>query len=498
MEKPEIQEMLDGMLSDEQASEVLHRMSVSPERLTEFREHMALREAMAQDARGEGLTEEEDDNLWAAVLGATGGLVTGGAAGSAGLWSWIGRAGAFLATGIAGFFIGTAIDNGDAEGGTTEPIPVAAAQAESEPVESLSSFYANANRGAAAAVASRVDTVYLTEVVTRTVPKIVYRDRIVERPVATPEALASTDNISSSEPEQNSNKLSEPDFSYLGSSDQNRTNATTPFIPVDMLAENEVTILSDQKNKAESTIAENTLTEITPLSTERELDGNDPNVILKDNGKSDPEGRSPSSSKDADLTEPPALSLMEDGFDIGYAERLGLVTPAPDVPGESDPSFSSRSVDLTYRLSRGRLGVGLRFSYGTFSEVSHSSVINFDLGLSDTIYVQSLTNSPEAKAQFVLNYRIPLFSERLALGLEANAGLSSTRLLAGGEISAVYLINDWLGAQIGAGYGRYWYTTQKERDLLQDAHENTGVTAGLPIDLQGTMVEGRYGLFFRF
>lgn len=496
MEKPEIQEMLEGMLSDEQASEVLHRMSVSPERLTEFREHMALREAMAQDARGEGLTEEEDDSLWAAVLGATGGLVTGGAVGSAGLWSWVGRAGAFLATGIAGFFIGTAVNNGDAEPTTTEPIPVAAAQVATEPVENL------ARSNAGIATADRVDTVYLTEVVTRTVPKIIYRDRSVDRIVertVTPDAIAATETTSQSnttsaaELESTSNQLSEPDFSYLTVNQQNRRNATTPFVPVDMVAENKV-VLFDSKRIDPSPLA----VADTTSTAERSLNGSNPNDILKSDGESDAEGRSPNSSKDADLTEAPTLSLMKDGFDIAYAERLGLVTPAPDVLGESDPSFSSRSVDLTYRLLEGRAGVGLRFSYGTFSEVSHTSVINFDLGLSDTIYVQSLTNSPEAKAQFVLNYRIPLFTERLALGLEANAGLSSTRLLAGGEISMVYLINDWLGAQIGAGYGRYWYTTQKERDLLQDAHENTGVAAGLPIDLQGTMVEGRYGLFFRF
>ena len=51
MEKPEIQELLEGMLNDEQTAEVLHRMSVSPEKLTEFRQHMALRGEMARDAR---------------------------------------------------------------------------------------------------------------------------------------------------------------------------------------------------------------------------------------------------------------------------------------------------------------------------------------------------------------------------------------------------------------------------------------------------------------
>ena len=40
MEKPEIQELLEGMLNDEQTAEVLHRMSVSPEKLTEFRQHI--------------------------------------------------------------------------------------------------------------------------------------------------------------------------------------------------------------------------------------------------------------------------------------------------------------------------------------------------------------------------------------------------------------------------------------------------------------------------
>ena len=521
MEKPEIQEMLEGMLSDEQASEVLHRMSVSPERLTEFREHMALREAMAQDARGEGLTEEEDDNLWAAVLGATGGLVTGGAASSAGLWSWVGRAGAFIATGLAGFFIGTAVSNNDAAE-TTDNEPIAAVEAPAAGTPAAAATDQPSNQNSSSAAADRVDTVYLTEYITRTVPKVVYRDRIVERIVEVPAeqptlaaierstessvenqvpASSTSDANASQEPStQNRNGV---DFSYLrndggeGNPQSNRTDRSGatdhPLVPIEMITPQEVAVSDPEGAIGVTTTAS------APERAHEHDRRKDPNAILKDDGsESDAEGRSPSSSEDADLTDAPSLSLMKDGFDIGYAERLGMVTPAPEVQGASDPAFSARSLDLTYRLSEGRVGVGLRFSYGTFSEVSHTSAINFDLGLSDTIYVQSLASSPEAKAQFVVNYRLPLFTERFAIGVEANAGLSSTRLLAGGEVSAIYLINDWLGAQVGAGYGHYWYTTQKERELLIDLHENTGIAAGLPIDLQGSMIEGRYGLFFRF
>ncbi len=210
--------------------------------------------------------------------------------------------------------------------------------------------------------------------------------------------------------------------------------------------------------------------------------------------------RSPETSLEEDdaLVEVPTLSLLKDGFEIGYAERIGRVAPAPIVLGESDPSFDARSLDLTWRSLGGRAGLGVRLSYGTFSEVGYSPTINYDLGLSDTIYVQSLENSNELNLHVLANYRIPLLgSEQLALGVEGSAGFSSTRFTVGGDLSMIYLINDWLGAQVGAGYGYYSYTTQKARELLIELHENAGIASGLPVDLQGTMFEGRYGLFFR-
>ena len=521
MERPEIQELIEGMLNNEQTSEVLHRMSVSPERLAEFQEHLALRDAMARDARGEGLNEEEDDNLWAAVLGATGGLVTGGAAGSAGLWTWLGRAGAFLATGLAGFFIGNAVsgndENADQEIATTESVVEAAPQSSAIEHRDLAAgtFVEASSEQTTTLSASplRVDTVYQTRTIVKEVqvPQIVYLDRsdrdlastvqatsTINPNLSTREDLAvESQDRTSHELEQNdlvSNAIPPVDFSYIqngAASDQE--NNVHPFLPHDAMAYQPLAVttkLNDQRApESRSDIAQ---TETMNTDLPENLDD------LLDTDKLNE--RSPDASKEEDdeLVTVPTLSLLEDGFEIGYAERIGRVAPAPIVLGESDPSFDARSLDLTWRSLGGRAGLGVRLSYGTFSEVGYSPTINYDLGLSDTIYVQSLENSNELNLHVLANYRIPLLgSEQLALGVEGSAGFSSTRFTVGGDLSVIYLINDWLGAQAGAGYGYYSYTTQKARELLIELHENAGIASGLPVDLQGTMFEGRYGLFFR-
>ena len=56
----DIQDLLDGALSDQQASELLHVLSVSPEKLSAFRQHIALQTAFEHDKSASVLTAAED------------------------------------------------------------------------------------------------------------------------------------------------------------------------------------------------------------------------------------------------------------------------------------------------------------------------------------------------------------------------------------------------------------------------------------------------------
>jgi len=120
------------------------------------------------------------------------------------------------------------------------------------------------------------------------------------------------------------------------------------------------------------------------------------------------------------------------------------------------------------------------------------------LSLADTILVPSLESATEFSLEVFADWRIPVASERFALGLEGSFGLSSARLTATGDLSAMYLITPNIGAQIGVGYGGYRYTTQQLREQALDRFYNSGVTSDFNDSYSGTLLEGRYGLFYKF
>lgn len=509
----EIQELLDGTLSAEESSELLHRLSVSPEKLDEFRGHLALRDVMARDASDAALDDEEDDALWAAVLGATGGLVTGGTAAGTGLLPWLGRGLAFLATGVVGFFVGSAVSSDDAGrsalAASAEPVAV---QMLLHPTDLASPDLLALQ--AEAAGADRVDTLYLTRTVVE--PRVVYRDRFVE--VAAEgqrdsKAIANVDGTTNAISQPNlvteptsSDPIAERARNFL----MPRTEQTTPLFPAHYLDDASVMLASAEpaSSPSESLSTTNELTTSESLEA-KGLDKNgalssntndsDPNDLLKT--ESDLDARRTDDERDEitdDGTALPTITLMQDGFEIGYNERIGRVAPAPVVSGQSEPGFDARSLDLSWRTLGGRAGFGIRAGYGSFSRITYTQQVDFDLGLLDTNYVESLGTADEWSAEVFAGYRLPIATEQLGLEVEGTFGLSSSRFTVGAGLSAVYLITDWLGARVGAGYGFYRYTTEAARSSVIDQHENAGIRAGLPTELEGTLVEGHYGLFYRF
>src|SRR5688500_6264327 len=100
----EIQELLDGGLGDERTAELLHSLSVSPEKRAAFQQHLGLRAAIQRDRLASTLTGAEDAALWASIAG-TSTVPHAVAATSARMW--LTRGAALLATGIACYLLGT-------------------------------------------------------------------------------------------------------------------------------------------------------------------------------------------------------------------------------------------------------------------------------------------------------------------------------------------------------------------------------------------------------
>lgn len=497
MTTPEIQEMLEGMLNDEQTSEILHRMSVSPEKLTEFRQHMALRGAMERDARSEAISDEEDDAVWAAVLGATGGLVTGGAASAGG---WLARGAAFVATGLAGFFIGTAVDNASddeataiADAGRPTIVEQGVALAGQSATERLAAVERTAR--------TEVDTV------------VVYRDRVktvyLKQPSGDGELLASASQTITALEQKISaleaSAITRSSTEQMPSEASTTSLSATPSLLESLLSPETTrstqahtdltTMLAQTMPTAPSTDNDPEAMAQEARSTNSAIDPN--NLLGTENAESLAETKKPDADDPSDASASPALSLMADGFEIGYSERIGRVAPAPTAD-DVEPDFDARAVDFTWRALGGRTGLGMRLMYGSFAQITLDEQVWNGLGVADTIFTATLAPVTEAYAEVYANYRQPLFTERFALDIGGTFGLSSSRYKVGVDLTAIYLITDWLGAQAGVGYGSYWYTTQKLRQDALDSHENAGITDDLTDFYRGSMIEGRYGLFVRF
>ncbi|MCE2502833.1 MAG: hypothetical protein J4G05_02065 [Chlorobi bacterium] len=484
----EMQEMLEGMLNDEQTAEVLHRLSVSPEKLSAFRQHMALRRAIEQDARFGALDDKEDNVVWAAILGATGGLVTGGALVRAS--GWLAKAAALVVAGLAGFFIGTAVD-----GTLFTPDEATLADNSTQQIQENS-------LQAAIPVSSiepgRVDTVVQTVIEYHDRIKYKYVDRdpaIVQAPGPAPQDT----DIQAADSESSAVLPKTVSFKAI----HDLSAKSTPVSPnhygvsLDAIAALQALSTNDLNGNPSNRIAE-----ITSLSSHSPIViVPNPNEFLDQKTSNLSAGnRSPKVKEDDPSLEKSStvISLMRNGFEVGYNERLGRVTPPPTVRDNSEPNFGGRSIDLTWRSLNGSTGLGARLIYGTFSTVKLSEKIWDRLRVADTLLVPSLKSSREFNVEVFANYRLPLFSDRFALSLEGSFGLSSTRFQVGGDLSVLYLMTNWLGAQGGIGYGGYRYTTQQERENALKNYENVAITDDFIDAYSGTLLEGRYGLFFRF
>ncbi len=508
-----IQELFDGTLSDEQTAELLHSLSVSPEKRLDFRRHMALQGAMQRDRAASALSSEEDDAIWGALAGLGAASTVGGAA--ANYAGGFARVLAFLLVGVAGYLLGsnTFIDFSGNGGSTTGAPPAGGTTAASASGNKASSPAAGGNASAgsspaargtgpvnrdagngnatgtapAASGSGRAATVARAES-----PRVVYREKIVYRDRAEETSRNGSEDIASRSSAEPRTALtphtSEPPVSNLGNEEsQNRTSASeNAALHSNGMAPSQQQ-QSDSGNNGAQAAMPPADRPIDPAVAFRRSDGNDKSP-MEDPGNA-------------------GTSLWSNGLEISYGEYLGILSGslAADDGAEADPHYYSRHFDLTYRFDEGRFGIGARLGYGTFSRVSLYLDYNVRTGVGgdvnriDSIYRVRVQPEKQALLEFLVNYRLPVM-DNLGLGLEASWGQSPVHTKAGGSFIVHWLLTDHIGLQAGGGINKYWYSYigEQRAQILEGGGEGMSISDKAADSYTGTSFEARYGIFYHF
>jgi hypothetical protein len=467
----DIQELLDGTLTDERMAEMLHTLSVSPEKRAAFRQHMALRGTMERDRTASALTSIEDAAIWGGIASAVQAPVTvpAGTAAVSHLAGWMGRAAALVIVGVAGYLLGTNQTTNIFNDGVAQPAVVASANtagaqkqpqsnsapgntaiaqsvpepafasstgnekgelSESQKLSHPSLAHARTPRGGQVQTSSQLSDTHVQQPDTRT-----------QQPESPNQQLESAKTV-----EQNNPSVSEP-----------LVQATNP-----VLAEPE-------PDKLETTVP------------------NDPAL------RQHPE-------QPVELMKPPVSSLYTSGLEVAFSERIGRITPIPTNLNEIDPDYSNRSIDVSYRVptslfgTNGSVGIGGRVTYGTFATVNLQSTLSIN---EEEIFGPVLEAKKGLALEFFANYRQPLTSW-LALGVEGSYTGGSDYEKAGGDLFILGFVTDRIGIQAGGGYSQYWYNLADKREKIFSTHPNAGISRDAQDYYQGGLIQFRYGLLYRF
>ncbi|MBK8912543.1 MAG: hypothetical protein IPM61_14590 [Chlorobi bacterium] len=514
MNTNDIQELFEGTLSDEQMAEALHVLSVSPERRTAFRQHMALRDAIEKDRLTNGLRPEEDAAIWGAIAGGSG--IVANPVARPFLGGWMRRGIALATAGVVGYILGSTqfgnlFGGGDAagsqQGGSVEAVStIAPATSLDLQTTTLQAAVLQAvvdKAGSAPNLSASAVSASASE------PRVIYRDRIIRVPV--PVASGGTSN---------SPRLAAADGlrNSATASEQNNTSAnsiSTNNNAEKSVAENGQSLTAPPFNLSTSLLATQNGTSNgqtlgsnlgNTLASNRGSDRNGTNAsTLLSNGAA-PNSTAPSSKPDnvnnnsgkgaaPVATSPTADPTRANGLELIYSERLGLLAPTPQGITNPDREFSNRSIGAIYRFGEGEFGLGARMVYGTLASVSLQKVGENITGGND--YGPVLNASKKLWVEAVGNYRIPL-SEKMALNFEGSFGTNSTSTLYGADAFVVWYFTNTIGAQLGAGVASYSYDLREERRKLIEGSLNDGVVSTASDTYRGTLIQGRYGLFFRF
>lgn len=467
----DIQELLEGTMGDDRMAELLHTLSVSPEKRRAFREYLTLNKEMKDDRYASVLTLGEDAAVWEslAAAGAVGSTAAATAGRSVGIW--FGRAAALLAVGIVGYILGSSSTTTTTTGSGNH-----VANTLSHPTARI------AQHGTTVPASSDLHTLPTQQTAKQiTAPSAATRvgsGSGPNKPAPARGTMASADAGNLEGARQMFDLLGGAPFS---ASNELPFAASIPAIDSTPTAHG--TASQDRRTTQPAALPPAIDTALHP-GTEAAL-RQMPNTI-------------PIEGEDSS----PLSTFFHNGFETAFSERLGLLTPAPPGVQNPDREFSYRALDLSYRMNSGQLGFGLRFGYGTFSRVSLEAVpvtrAN-DNGISDETvkYTSTLTASKRVTAEAFVNYRHSL-SDRFALGLEASFGGSSSHQQGGVDLTMIGFITDRIGLQIGGGAGTYWYNLTAERNQVLSEHPNAAIDNDSKQAYRGIMLLARYGLFYRF
>lgn len=490
MNTNDIQELFEGTLSDEQMAEALHVLSVSPERRTAFRQHMALRDAIEKDRLTNGLRPDEDAAIWGAIAGGSGIVTNPGARPF--LSGWMRRGIALVTAGVVGYILGST-EFGNLFGGDE-----IAGNQQAGSVESVSNIAVAPATSTAPQptgnVASTPNSSITTTVppIATSAPQVIYRDRIIRVPVlvgssdmnvnASMSSLANGDrNGVTKNSEQQENKSTAKNTTENNNSEKStkdtpvnaqQPNAATPSLAAD--------IRSQQSNPP-----------VAPLNNGNGAASTNPSKPENAEKVNNNSGKGVAPVATAPNTDP----TRANGFELVYSERLGVLAPTPQGITNPDREFSNRSIGAMYRFGDGQFGFGGRMVYGTLASVTLQKVGENITGGND--YGPVLNADKKLWVEAVGNYRIPL-SEKMALNFEGSFGTNSTSTLYGADAFVVWYFTNSIGAQLGAGVASYSYDLREERRKLIEGSLNDGVVSTASDTYRGTLIQGRYGLFFRF
>lgn len=465
----DIQDLLDGSLSDEQAAELLHALSVSPERRTEFRQFMSLKGAMDRDRYDAALTPEEDAKAWrgiAAVVGASPVAI----APVSGAFSWIGRAVAVMLVGVGGYLLGSTRMATIPAGTGHDPVVAGSNASLIVGVDRFSTLLAG-RLPEQGNIMSTIDTVRVP------VDRVVYRDRwrdnvkVVYRERPAPATVPAGND--------------HPDNLGMATSPDNRIEREGAELRNmrDGIMPDQAPTLPDSSTSTRQNLLSTPIAVVDTAAADRTGFGG---------GMRQPglDGR--------DL---PVAPLPVSGVEVAYSERVGRLVAAPRGQTTST-SYGGRYVDLGYRLGASGFGLGFRIGYGSFSAVTlvPDQAIRRDGAVSriDTIYRPHIDETKGTPLmEFFVNYRFPV-TGRLSFGAEASYNTLSTHQKLGLDLLALLFLTDRVGLQIGGGLSHYWYDLGAERLKLLQSGENVGVSDDALDSYRGNVLEGRYGLIYRF
>ncbi len=489
-----IQELFDGTLGDEQTAELLHSLSVSPERRTDFRRHMALQGAMQRDRAASALTSEEDDAIWGALAG----LGAAGTVGS-GTVNYLGgfaKAFTVILVGVVGYLLGSTSSVDIFGGGEPGKTIMAEHQVtDQQRPGAVTAPPAPWYTGPGIAAPSPAPPDIAAAPTGTATPKVIYKEKVVyrDRPSRTAASLPAASGTADGNGVHSGSEgltiaAAEQQPSNMASSiDTN--GSTMPPLQSPSITSNRSQPSNLQPNDSGAIKAQ--------AAAEQKNQVIDPAMAFR---------RSPEQAP-LDDENGTAASLWTNGLEVSYGEYLGLLygTLLSDDLANADPHYFSRHFDLTYRFGDGRFGFGARLGYGTFSRVSlyldYNVRTDIDGGINriDSMYRVRVQPQKQALLEFLVNYRLPI-ADRLGIGVEASWGQSPVHMKAGGSMMLNWLLTDHIGLHIGGGLNRYWYSYigEQRETILRNGGDGTSMSDKVSDSYTGTSFEGRYGIFYHF